>query len=465
MATLWVRSATSATVFRSGTKTSRAVFVAGQGSVWKRVLVDPAALVVMAACLGLFLSGIRDIGPWFSPYRWWFIGAIAMGPLGAAARARWVAYRAEHYCLYAVMAVAAVSCVVSSMPEYSFARLATFILMFFAVFVAGWAWLQDPRNLTLVVWLLVASAVLGALASLYYLVNEHGLSPTGRVSGAFGKATGTGSFAAASLPVVLWKWQYSRGKWRLFFGLILAVLAYLLVFSGARAALVGGIAATCVWLWKHHRVLRPALLSGGFLGAMLAAGGVLSLDMLPDYIVRKETLPSLTGRIPRWQVGWDLFLQSPVIGHGYGMTRYIRLYEDGARLRGQLVPGAFSLLDLMPGSRPVRLGHMTLHSDQVERLVETGILGFVPFAGFWLCVLRRVARVFRSPPSYDRSLATALGLYVCYIFLDSFMHGALFAINAPGVTVQWLVIAVFMAASERALENKPAICADTSRYS
>ena len=448
MATLWVRKATSATVFRSGTKTSRAVFVAGQGSVWKRVLVDPAALVVMAAGLGLFLSGIRDIGPWFFPYRWWFIVAIALALLSAAARARWIPYRSEHYFLYATMAVAALSCVVSPMPEYSFARLATFILMFFAVFVSGWAWLQDARNLALVVWVLVAMGVIGALASLFYLGGEQGLIPDGRVSGAFGKATGTGSFAAASLPVVLWKWQYSRGKWRLFFGLILAVLAYLLVFSGARAALVGGIAATCVWLWKHHRVLRPALLSGAFLGAMLAAGGVLSLDMLPAYIVRKQSLSTFTGRIPRWQVGWDLFLQSPVIGHGYGMTRYIRLSEDGERLRGEVVPGQFSLMDLLPGSGRVRLGRMTLHSDQVERLVETGILGFVPFAGFWLCVLRRVARVFRSPPSYDRSLAMALGLYVCYIFLDSFMHGALFAINASGVTLQWLVIAVFMAASE-----------------
>lgn len=418
----------------------------------------------MAACLGLFLSGIRDIGAWFFPYRWWFVGAIALALLSAAARARGIPYRSEHYFLYATMAVAALSCVVSPMPEYSFARLATFILMFVAVFVAGWAWLQDPRNLALLVWLLVTMAVIGALASLFYLVGEQGLIPAGRVSGAFGKATGTGSLAAASLPLMLWKWQYSRGKARMFFGLILLVLAYLLVFSGARAALLGGTAAMCVWLWKHHRVLRPALVSGGFLGAALALGGVLTLNMLPAYIVRKETLPTFTGRLPRWQVGLDFFSQSPVIGHGYGMTRYIRLYEDGARLRGQLVPGAFTLADLLPGSRRVQLGRMTLHSDQVERLVETGILGFIPFAAFWFCVLRRVARVFRSPPSYDRSLAMALGLYVCYIFLNSFMHGALFAINAPGVTVQWLVIAVFMAASERAVLQEPMWIAHPARH-
>ncbi|MGQ9919481.1 MAG: O-antigen ligase family protein [Bryobacteraceae bacterium] len=437
----------------------------GGRRVWQRVLMDPAALVVMAACLGLFLSGMRDIGGWFFPYRWWFIGAIAVAILSAAARVRWIVYRGEHYFLYAMMAIAALSCVVSPMPEYSFARLATFILMFFAVFVAGWAWLQDLRNLTLVVWLLAATAVLGALASVYYLLNEQGLIPTGRVAGAFGKATGTGSFAAASLPLVLWKWQYSRGKWRLFFGLILGVLAYLLVFSGARAALVGGTAATAVWLWKHYRLLRPAIIGGGFVAAGLALGGVLSLDMLPEYIVRKQSLTTFTGRIPRWQVGWDLFLQSPVIGHGYGMTRYIRLSEDGERLQGQLVPGEFNLADLLPGSGRLRLGRMTLHSDHIERLVETGIVGFLPFAGFWFCLMRRVARVFLLPPDASRSLAMALGLYVCYLFLDSFMHGALFAVNAPGATLQWLVIAVFMAASEVAGLARPSDNAHPARHS
>jgi len=422
---------------------------------WLSALRDPAALAVLVGFLGLFLGGLRDIGGWFSPYRWWFVAAIAVGLLAVAARARWVPYRQEHHCLYALMAVSALSCVVSPMPEYSFARLATFVVMFFAVFIAGWAWLQNARNAALVVSLLVLSAVIGALASLYYLAQEGEFIPSQRVTGAFGKATGTGSFAAAALPLVLWKWQYARGKQRLLYGGVLAILGYLLVFSGARAAAVGGIGAATVWFWKHHRGLRVALAGGWALVVSLLLAGVLSFEMLPDYIVREETIPTFTGRIPRWRVGLALFLQSPAIGHGYGMTRYIRLYQEGEHLRGQLVPAAFSLSDLLPGSRQ-RLGRMTLHSDQVERLVETGVAGFVPFALFWYFVMRRVARLLLGPLSPSRSLAIALGLNVSYIFLDSFMHGALFAINAPGTTLSWLVIALFMATSDLAIgESRP----------
>lgn len=419
-------------------------------------LRDPAVLAVLAGCLGLFLAGLRDIGQWFFPYRWWFVATIALGLLGVAARARWIPYRKEHYWLYALMAVSAVSCLVSPMPEYSFARLATFMVMFFAVFIAAWLWLQDEGNQWLLVSLLILSAVIGALASLYYLVEQGALIPSARVTGAFGKATGTGSFAAASLPLVLWKREYSRGRWRVFYTLILGILVYLLVFSGARAALVGGTGAATTWFWKHRPLLRPLLAAGGFVGLVLFVGGVVSLDMLPDYIVRKETLPTFTGRIPRWRVGMDLFWQSPVIGHGYGMTRYVRLYEEGERFRGELVPGSFSLLDLLPGARPVRLGRMTLHSDQVERLVETGVAGFVPYALFWYFLMRRVARAYLAPCDIRRSLAMALGLNVCYVFLDSFMHGALFAINAPGVLLVWLAIALFMAVSDR-VEGKPGV--------
>jgi O-antigen ligase len=412
-------------------------------------------VALLIGFFGLFLGGLRDIGGWFSPYRWWFVAAIAVGLLGVAARARWVPYHQEHYCLYALMAVSALSCVVSPMPEYSFARLATFVVMFFAVFIAGWAWLQNARNAALVVSLLVLSAVIGALASLYYLLEQGQLVPSQRITGAFGKATGTGSFAAAGLPLVLWKWQYARGKQRLFYSVVLAILGYLLVFSGARAAAVGGIAAAIVWFWKHHRGLRPVLANLGLLVFALFFVGVLSMDMLPDYIVRKETISTFTGRMPRWRVGLALFLQSPAIGHGYGMTRYIRLYQEGEHLRGQLVPAAFSLSDLLPGSRQ-RLGRMTLHSDQVERLVETGVAGFVPFALFWYFVMRRVAKALLGPVTVVRSLAIALGLNVSYLFLDSFMHGALFAINAPGTTLSWLVIALFMATSDLAIgESRP----------
>jgi hypothetical protein len=141
-----------------------------------------------------------------------------------------------------------------------------------------------------------------------------------------------------------------------------------------------------------------------------------------------------------------------VIGHGYGMTRYVRTYSDYEHdLEGKIVPVPVGFVDLIPGLGSARLGRSTLHSDHVERLVETGLLGYVPFALLWYFILRRIAAVFWLPATPDSSLAMALGLNVFYVFLDSFMHGALFALNAPGVLLAWVAIVMFMRASELAV--------------
>ncbi len=421
---------------------------------YTRLLKDPVAISVAICLLGLFLAGISDIQWLFFPYRWWFLAGLVISLLAMVLRVTAIRYRQEHRWLFAFMFASTLSCLISPMPEYSFARVLTFILMFIAVFIGLWVWLQSPGNLQSVVLLLVATATIGALWSASDILQLSSLIPETRFTGAFGKATGTGSFCAAALPIVLWKTRYSRGKQKLFFVFVLVVLYYTLIFSGARAAIIGGLAATLVWLWKHWANFRPVMFAGIVLVAGLFFTNVLSLDMLPEFIVRKESLPTLTGRIPRWEVGMSLFWDSPLVGHGYGMTRYIRLWEEDEKLRGVIVPGQMTFLDLIPGLGSARLGRMTLHSDHVERLVEGGVLGYIPFAMFWLMIMRRFIRVLWLPANVSTSLAVALGLNVCYLFLNSFMHGALFAINSPGTVLAWMTIVVFMAAAERVVSNK-----------
>jgi len=418
-----------------------------------RMFSSPHAWLIILSWLGLILGGIRDTSAIFYPYRWWFIALMAVGLHGAASRLRAVRYQSEHHWLYVFMAVSAASCAISPTPEYSFARWCTFVIVFVTVFIGAWTWLQRVEHLRLLVNLLLTSAAIGALLSGWYILGSGELIPDTRFAGAFGKATGTGSFAAAAIPIVLWKTRYSRGYAKAFFGLILGILVYLLIFSGARAALIGGTTASLIWVWKHRVSWRPLLAAGIFALVFLAVAGIASLDMLPSYIVRKDSLSTFTGRIPRWKVGLSLFLESPVLGHGYGMTRYVRMYGDEERPRGEIVSASVRFSDLIPFLGTSHLGRMTLHSDHVERLLETGLLGYIPFAMFWFCILRRMFYVFRLPARWASSLAMALALNVGYIFLDSFLHGALFAINAPGVILSWVGIVAFMRASEAALQE------------
>ena len=417
-----------------------------------QILRSPHAWLIVFSWLGLVLAGIRDTSPIFYPYRWWFIALLAISLLGILTRIKAVRYCAEHRCLLAYLAVAALSCAVSLMPEYSFARWCTLLLMFIAVFIGAWSFAQWRQHFRLLVNLAVASVCIGAIFSSWYILEAGQLIPQTRFTGAFGKATGAGSFAAASIPLILWRLRYSSGWTKVFFGSVFGILLYMLFFSGGRAAIVGGLFAVTIWTWKHAQGLRPAMAAGTFFLVFLTTAGVLTLDMPPEYIIRRETLPTFSGRIPLWKVGISLFLESPVIGHGYGMTRYIRKYSDyEEHLEGKIVPVPVRFLDLIPGFGTAPLGRATLHSDHVERLVETGLLGYVPFALLWYFILRRIAAVFWLPATPDSSLAMALGLNVSYVFLDSFMHGALFALNAPGVLLAWVAIVMFMRASELAV--------------
>ncbi|MGQ9564279.1 MAG: O-antigen ligase family protein [Thermogutta sp.] len=424
----------------------------GKPRVWRWLARDPYTLLAVVSCLAFFLAGVRDLSGIFLPYRWWFLAVFAISMLASAANAFGQLWQPEHRCLLWLIAVGAVSCTISPMPEYSFTRLGTFIVMFLAVFVGAYNWLRRHHNIAIMVHVLLLIVIIGTLLSLHYQWTQFAvLIPQTRLTGAFQKATGTGSFAAAAIPLALWAATYRHGRQKVFYIFIVIGLLYILFFSGARAAIIGGLLATLLWLWKHQRAWRPILVVALFSTCFLATTGVITPDMLPEYIVRKESLPTFSGRIPRWKLGLKLFAESPILGHGYGMTRYIRVTgsdEESGSLEGQIVPGEFRFTDLLPGAGDVRLGRMTLHSDHVERLLETGILGYVPFAMFWFFIVRRMTRLFSLPADVGSSLAIAFGLNVGYIFLDSFMHGTLFAVNAPGTILAWFNICLFMCASQ-----------------
>jgi len=424
---------------------------ARQASPLGTALRSGYGLIAAAALMGLFLGTLRsDIGSWFHPYRWYFLGVLVWGAVLILARSTRFRQTAEHRCLYVLMAVSAASCFVSPEPEYSFARLASFVLMFLGVFVGAWMWVRRPENVLFAVHVLLLMIVVAAAVSALYLAQEPLWGRGERATGAFGKATGAGSFTAAALPILLWKWRYTRGWRHGVLTLCLATLGYLLIFSGARAAILASLGTTTLWSWKHYPRARCVLVALVLLVSVGLSSGFLSLDMLPSYVVREETIPTLTGRLPLWKTGLQIFVGSPMIGSGYGIARHATLVMDEKALQVYLgdnpKPKTERFVRRAVAER--RAGKMTFHSDHVERLLETGIVGYAPFAIFWVLLLRRLWRLVRQPLTPMTSLGISLGLNVMYVLVDSFMHGAMFAIGNAPTTITWLGIVLFMAASE-----------------
>jgi O-antigen ligase len=261
-----------------------------------------------------------------------------------------------------------------------------------SVLVVLWAILSDPEplaglsRLVNLNWIIVAALAVGLLVGLYFLPNlalpiaignlpigrpfggEYGA--TGEILGMAGtRATGFGRYAAVAALVALAKlWQgkrWSKSIWSL---VLLASLVGL-VLSQARTGVIAFLAGAFVILWLR-RGSKILFLAGAFV-AMVLLGFVGFYQAFWVYLTRGAPLdPTLSGRTLTWEQGWTLFQESPLLGWGFHADRFF--------LEGQ---------------------HM--HNAVVHALVQTGLLGTIPFiaalVGAWILVVR----LYRDRPRWD----------------------------------------------------------------
>jgi len=194
-----------------------------------------------------------------------------------------------------------------------------------------------------------------------------GASPPDQLFGmATTRSTGAARYAAiAGLAALARLWQ-GTARSRLIWAFVLLFSVYGIVFLQARTALLAFLAGAFLLLWLR-RSLRPLFLAGvPVAGLLLAATGSYQAFWL--YLTRGAPLdPTLTGRTVTWQAGWALFQESPWLGWGF--------HADRIFLTGQ---------------------HM--HNALLHALVQTGVLGTIPYVaavvGAWIFVVR----LYRTRP-------------------------------------------------------------------
>ncbi len=415
-----------------------------------RVWQDGYALVLLVSLFCLLGLGVKGISALIMPLRWAILVLFAGAGLFQLQRARTIRATAEHWCLIAMMLVSLTSCLYSADPWYSAQRLVSFVLLWFAVFVGAWAWFSSPRNVLAGANLLYTLACFVTAFSAFHLGQGEILGGE-RAEGTFGRATGAGAFAALVLPIVIWKIRYSRGWSRHFAVAVLLVQTYLLIFSGARASILAFITGLTVVFWQQYKQHRALMVVGALTLVALSTRGVIGLHQVPDYIVRKGTIGSFTGRTFRWELGWRLFEMRPVGGHGYGMSRYlVFMTPETAQIYADNEPNQGRALSALRAAASGMRFSFNLHSDHVERLVDTGIVGYVFFALFWGIMIHRMRQALRAPRSPHGDLARLLCISVWLILVDSFMHSVLFAVGNGAAAQLWFQLALFAAAVQSA---------------
>lgn len=143
----------------------------------------------------------------------------------------------------------------------------------------------------------------------------------------------------------------SKIKYLFIIGLALLTL----ILAQSRTSLVGFFVALMVYLFYDRRImLLLFFIMSGLVVSLFFAGFT---DVFYQYFMRgqsDELFLSLSGRTAAWVPAWELFMESPILGHGFAAA---------ARVNVLGVTGA-----------------STLHGSIFDVIVGVGVLGFIPWA-------------------------------------------------------------------------------------
>jgi O-antigen ligase len=242
-------------------------------------------------------------------------------------------------------------------------------LMFFLVY----AWVRSERDRDLLKLALGAGVLFAAISGVGELVTGGFMSGAfvDRIEGFTHNPNVLGILIASFSPVTLdGTFDRSSPRWkRVLFGLTHALALVVLVLTQSRKAWIAALLAHFVWLlFTNRRLVLPAL---GAAAIALTVAYPLLPEVIreriedtfkPGQVVYRTGGPALdassSARLVFYTVGFEMFVDSPVIGHGFRGFR-LKTIEYGAKY-GILRPWD-------PHSLPLKV------------LSENGIVGVVGF--------------------------------------------------------------------------------------
>ena len=217
---------------------------------------------------------------------------------------------------------------------------------------------------------------------------------------------------------------FARGlSWVLLYLLIL----WALIAVQARAAWIAGIVVGLICLvcstWRRlrHGAERGTRHELGLALIFLVGTGIVLtafVDTIADRMLEENgeyqlrigsdmkeiNDRSLASRLYMAGVGWRAWLDRPLFGWAPGSTRFLILHAD--------VPREFQ-------------GSSDLHNNYLDLLVRFGIIGALPFFGFWLWLMGRIARDLRAgsmPADVGGFVLSVALLFLMVNFTDTYIE-------------------------------------------
>jgi len=263
-----------------------------------------------------------------------------------------------------------------------------------------------------------------------------------RVTGTVGGANVLGGLLAVSLPFVYYCVAKSVREWRLLWIIAFVIIFIALILTKSRGAWIAGFAGLVVYygsflagLFKSMWIKRWTLLIATPI-VLLA----LSLSFAAIYNLNSA---SADGRLFIWSVTWDMIQDHFITGVGYG----------NFGLHWLDYQGAYFAQDLSGKSHSLAVSLTSAHSQYMQILAETGIVGLLIFFGFIATLLFNVRRKFRTLVHVDSQFLVVLISALFTLLIHGIVEDVL--VGLPLEIIFFLIIAMLaLMISESSLKNK-----------
>ena len=180
------------------------------------------------------------------------------------------------------------------------------------------SWLVNKERLdktiTAILFMIVLMTIINALALVLWPGKAWAFEAS-RFQGLSGQPNSMGSFCMTAYPVLIWKYMRSLSSQKYLIILTAVVVGTLHLLTGSRGSFVGAVVGLCVWCLVKRDVARLLLILAI---AALAAGYVL--EFRRGALQREETdVTALSGRPEFWTASYELLMERPLLGYGYGV--------------------------------------------------------------------------------------------------------------------------------------------------
>jgi O-antigen ligase len=412
-----------------------------------RVLLFLTILALLLPSLHLPLSNLARL------FRWAFLfGLVGKGLLSG----RRFGLRPQPP-TPAHLAILALSLLVLGSASYSIGRQVTLaqgsmmVLLWSGVFLVLWnSWREEADLLTICDTLFQLACLIFVLEAVYSALGLGKVVAHGRYAGIFKNPNGLGTAVAFLGPFVYWKhWASTKPAVRLWCKILGVIMLISLYQSGSRSGVLGAIMCMGIMImWVHRAKVAFVILVVGVPLSLLAVLGP-RLDptvFAESHVVRSQSLPHLSDRLPDWESGFELFLGRPAFGYGYAMSKFAGVGRAN-----------FELQKMMG-----RTGLQNYHNTHLQLAIDLGVPGVMAFWFFLAYVFRRGALLFGWTTQGKLELG-GIAFFAAFLALagDSFVHGWGFSPGSSVGIVFWIsaaavVRAHMLAEARRDREAEPA---------